>query len=283
MRSGVRARSHAGPVEIGGVRIGLRSARTFGSPTSSSAWPDRRRAPHFAERFPYWQTSRRADAIAVARVVETGPAPLCQPDGRQDELVFDGARSGNSDRTRASRFRIYKPASRSSAGARREGLALHRRPSGGASIGGPPTGRPASWACAITWKNGFKASCSASPAASTRASVPPSRLTRSAPSGCAASCCLPLHGRGKPQGRRRLRRRLGVQYDILPIAPGRRGFRRRAAAALRRPGRDVPEENIPSRTRGTALMALSNKLGLMLLTTGNKSEVSVGYSTSMAT
>ena len=43
--------------------------------------------------------------------------------------------------------------------------------------------------------------------------------------------------------------------------------------------RDITEENIQSRMRGVALMALSNKLGLMLVTTGNKSEVSVGYAT----
>ena len=43
--------------------------------------------------------------------------------------------------------------------------------------------------------------------------------------------------------------------------------------------RDITEENIQSRARGTALMAVSNKLGLMLVTTGNKSEVSVGYAT----
>jgi len=43
--------------------------------------------------------------------------------------------------------------------------------------------------------------------------------------------------------------------------------------------RDITEENIQSRARGTTLMALSNKLGLMLVTTGNKSEVSVGYTT----
>jgi NAD+ synthase len=42
---------------------------------------------------------------------------------------------------------------------------------------------------------------------------------------------------------------------------------------------DFTEENLQSRTRGTALMAVSNKLGLMLITTGNKSEVSVGYAT----
>ena len=47
--------------------------------------------------------------------------------------------------------------------------------------------------------------------------------------------------------------------------------------------RDVTEENLQARLRGVTLMALSNKLGAMVLTTGNKSELAVGYCTSMET
>ncbi len=72
---------------------------------------------------------------------------------------------------------------------------------------------------------------------------------------------------------------LGVRYDIVPIEAPVEGF----GASLRTlfEGRtpDITEENIQSRTRGTLLMATSNKFGAMLLTTGNKSEVSVGYAT----
>ena len=72
---------------------------------------------------------------------------------------------------------------------------------------------------------------------------------------------------------------LGVRYDIMPIAPAVEGF----VAMLRtqfagRPA-DITEENVQSRVRGTALMAISNKFGSMVLTTGNKSEMSVGYAT----
>jgi NAD+ synthase len=76
-----------------------------------------------------------------------------------------------------------------------------------------------------------------------------------------------------------LARVLGVRYDIRPIAAPVEGF----DAALRPlfAGRapDVTEENLQSRVRGAMLMAISNKFGAMVVTTGNKSENSVGYAT----
>ena len=74
-------------------------------------------------------------------------------------------------------------------------------------------------------------------------------------------------------------KRLGVHYDVLPIAPAVEGFGELLEPLFANLPRDITEENIQSRVRGTALMAVSNKLGLMLVTTGNKSEVSVGYAT----
>ena len=65
----------------------------------------------------------------------------------------------------------------------------------------------------------------------------------------------------------------------MPIAPAVEGFETLLEPLFDGLPRDITEENIQSRTRGTALMAVSNKLGLMLVTTGNKSEVSVGYAT----
>jgi NAD+ synthase/NAD+ synthase (glutamine-hydrolysing) len=74
-------------------------------------------------------------------------------------------------------------------------------------------------------------------------------------------------------------RRLGVRYDIIPIQPVCEAFD--AALAPQFAGRapDVAEENLQARVRGTLLMALSNKFGSIVLTTGNKSEMAVGYST----
>ncbi|MFD2740499.1 NAD+ synthase [Sulfitobacter aestuarii] len=72
---------------------------------------------------------------------------------------------------------------------------------------------------------------------------------------------------------------LGSQYDYLPIGAARRAITDTLAPLFAGTEPDLTEENIQSRLRGLLLMALSNKFGEMLLTTGNKSEVAVGYAT----
>jgi NAD+ synthase len=72
---------------------------------------------------------------------------------------------------------------------------------------------------------------------------------------------------------------LGVHYDLVPIESAVSGLEETLAPLFAGRPRDVAEENIQSRTRGTILMAISNKFGLMVVTTGNKSEMSVGYAT----
>ena len=72
---------------------------------------------------------------------------------------------------------------------------------------------------------------------------------------------------------------LGCRLDDLPIAPAMAAFDAMLAPLFDGRARDLAEENIQSRIRGLSLMALSNKFGPMLLTTGNKSEMSVGYAT----
>lgn len=72
---------------------------------------------------------------------------------------------------------------------------------------------------------------------------------------------------------------LNVQYDVIAIAPGVEAFDEMLSDAFEGTEPDTTEENIQSRLRGLALMSISNKFGKMVLTTGNKSEVSVGYAT----
>ncbi|MGE3246250.1 MAG: NAD+ synthase [Beijerinckiaceae bacterium] len=72
---------------------------------------------------------------------------------------------------------------------------------------------------------------------------------------------------------------LGVHYDALPIAPAVEGLEEVLAPIFKGRDRDITEENLQSRARGVLLMAASNKFGPMLVTTGNKSEMSVGYAT----
>jgi len=72
---------------------------------------------------------------------------------------------------------------------------------------------------------------------------------------------------------------LGVQYDVVPIESAVLGLEKSLAPMFAGQPRDVTEENLQARARGTILMAVSNKFGLMVVTTGNKSEMSVGYAT----
>ncbi|MBC7490846.1 MAG: NAD+ synthase [Novosphingobium sp.] len=72
---------------------------------------------------------------------------------------------------------------------------------------------------------------------------------------------------------------LGCRLDTVPIEPAIDGFGAMLSSVFEGRSPDLTEENIQSRIRGVTLMALSNKFGPMLVTTGNKSEMSVGYAT----
>ncbi|WP_295813542.1 NAD+ synthase [uncultured Nitratireductor sp.] len=74
-------------------------------------------------------------------------------------------------------------------------------------------------------------------------------------------------------------RALGCRYDMVPIFEPVEGFSGALAQLFEGTDEGVTEENLQSRTRGTILMAVSNKFGSMVVTTGNKSEMSVGYAT----
>lgn len=78
---------------------------------------------------------------------------------------------------------------------------------------------------------------------------------------------------------REMATRLGVRYDEIPISPVMESFRASLAQEFSGLPEDTTEENIQARIRGTLLMALSNKHGSLVLTTGNKSEMAVGYCT----
>ena len=72
---------------------------------------------------------------------------------------------------------------------------------------------------------------------------------------------------------------LGASYETISIEPAMGAFGGMLAGAFGNRGEDTTEENIQARARGLTLMALSNKFGHMVLSTGNKSEMSVGYAT----
>ncbi|MBI1889622.1 MAG: NAD+ synthase [Burkholderiales bacterium] len=78
---------------------------------------------------------------------------------------------------------------------------------------------------------------------------------------------------------REMVKRIGVRYDEIPIVDCFHAFRNTLAKEFEGLAEDTTEENIQARIRGTILMALSNKYGAIVLTTGNKSEMAVGYCT----
>jgi NAD+ synthase (glutamine-hydrolysing) len=89
----------------------------------------------------------------------------------------------------------------------------------------------------------------------------------------------PYSSAGTRNDARRLAKNLGIEFLTLPITGVFRQFKRALAQPFKGFPEDVAEENVQARIRGTLLMALSNKFGWLVLTTGNKSEIGVGYST----
>jgi len=89
----------------------------------------------------------------------------------------------------------------------------------------------------------------------------------------------PFSSTGTRGDAKRLARNLGIEFLTLPITPVFKAFKRVLARPFKGLKEDVTEENIQARIRGTLLMALSNKFGWLVLTTGNKSEIGVGYCT----
>ena len=222
--------------------------------------------------------------VAVARVTETGlPLVYLNQVGGQDELVFDGASFVlNADRQLAAQLPAWEEAL--------EAVELRRTSAGWAGeigLRAPlEAGEAAAYhACVLglrdyVEKNGFpgvvlglsggidSALCAALAADAlgpqrVHCVMLPYRYTSNASLADAAAGAEAL----------------GVRYDIVPIAEPVDGFGRALAKVFAGTEPGVTEENIQSRVRGTALMAISNKFGAMVLTTGNKSEMSVGYAT----
>ena len=223
--------------------------------------------------------------LAVARVTETGlPLIYCNQVGGQDELVFDGASFVlNADRRLAAQASAFE-----------EQLLITRwrRATNEAwsciegEVAPPVTGLEAIYRAMClglrdyVGKNRFPGvvlglsggidsalilavACDALGADSVRAVMMPFRYTSTMSQEDAASQAAGL----------------GVRYDVLPIEPMYDATVRQLAKVFEGREPDVTEENIQARCRGILLMAISNKTGRMLLSTGNKSEMAVGYAT----
>ena len=89
----------------------------------------------------------------------------------------------------------------------------------------------------------------------------------------------PYSSEGSIDDARALAQNLGIRFELLTINPVYEAYRQALQGVFAGLKEDVTEENIQARARGTMLMALSNKLGAIVLSTGNKSELGVGYCT----
>ena len=89
----------------------------------------------------------------------------------------------------------------------------------------------------------------------------------------------PYSSQGSVDDARSLAKNLGIRFEVLPITEIFESYRKTLKHVFAGCNEDETEENIQSRARGTMLMALSNKFGAIVLSTGNKSELGVGYCT----
>ncbi|MEN8140187.1 MAG: NAD+ synthase [Thermodesulfobacteriota bacterium] len=89
----------------------------------------------------------------------------------------------------------------------------------------------------------------------------------------------PYSSKGSIDDARALAKNLGISFELLPISPTFSAVKETLAPLFAGCGEDVTEQNIQARIRGVLLMALANKFNALLLTTGNKSELAVGYCT----
>ena len=234
---------------------------------------------------PYWMDKQEVRyGVAETRVAETRlPLAYVNQVGGQDELVFDGASFVlNGDGTLAVQMPAWEEALRVTEW-RRDGGRWRCVPGEIAEI---EEGEAANYLACVTGlrdyvnKNGFpgvvlglsggidSALCAAIAVDAlgekrVHGVMLPYIFTSNESLNDAAATAEALH----------------VRYDIMPIDAAVEGLTKSLAKAFAGTSPDATEENLQSRARGTLLMGLSNKFGPMVITTGNKSEVSVGYAT----
>jgi NAD+ synthase len=223
--------------------------------------------------------------LAVARVTETGlPLAYLNQIGGQDELVFDGASFVlNADRSLALQLPMFEEAVVATLWNRQAQGGWRMEPG---LIANLPENEAETWAACVlglrdyVLKNRFPGVVLG--------------LSGGIDSAVVAAMAVDALGADKVHcvmlpyvytstdslvDAEACARRLGLRYDVVPIKQPVEGFLTALGPLFSRHAPDVAEENIQSRTRGVVLMAISNKFGSMVLTTGNKSEMSVGYAT----
>jgi NAD+ synthase (glutamine-hydrolysing) len=260
---------------------------------------------------PYHRGKGRArEAMVAARARSTGAAfALCNTVGGQDELVFDGASvvvSGEGEAlARAAQFEpelllcdLMIPATgeRSPDGASRTGgvpvlpeLASGARPEGhlDARLAEPIEGEEAEVYAALTLglrdyveKNGFEHVVLALSGGIDSALVALVAADALGPERVSVVVMPSPHSASETQSdARAIAGNLGVEMIEIAIAEAMQAYERALEPSFADTEPGLAEENLQARIRGNLVMALSNKFGWLVLTTGNKSEMSVGYAT----
>ena len=275
-----------GPIVFRGVRIGLPICEDIWGPdpvecileTGGEILLVANASPYERDKLLIRQN------VAVSRVVESGlPLIYLNMIGGQDEIVFEGASFGlNADRSLALQLPAFRPMVARTV--------WERGATGWRCVEGPrevvEEGDEADYAACVLGLRDYvdnnrfpgvvlglsggvdSALCAAMAVdalgpARVHAVMLPYRFTSNESLADAAACA----------------KALGIRYDIVPIAEPVEGVEHALARMFAGKPRDITEENIQSRARGLILMAISNKTGAMVVTTGNKSEMSVGYAT----
>ena len=275
-----------GPVPFRGFRIGLMVCEDWWFPSVSETLAESGAEILLSINGSPFEAEKHQERIglAVARVVETGlPFVFLNQICGQDELVFEGASFVmNADRTLTHVLPMFAEDIRLTTWTR-SGSRLDCAPGALAA----PLSRDAQIYGAMVLglrdyveKNRFPGivlglsggidsaisaavACDALGADRVHAVMMPSPYTSPESLEDAAACA----------------ELLGIRYESIPIGPAMEAFGAMLAPAFGNAPPDTTEENLQSRIRGVTLMALSNKFGAMLLTTGNKSEMSTGYAT----
>ena len=274
-----------GPVVVRGLRLGLMVCEDFWLPAVSETLAETGAELLLSINGSPFEDGKhdRRVALGVARVVETGlPFVFVGLVGGQDELVFDGASFVlNADRSLVVQMAAFEETIAITEWIRGDALSCVAQPL-------PPAQDRLAliYRCLMTGlrdyvgKNRFPGvllglsggidsalsaavAVDALGAARVRTVMLPSPYTGPDSLTDAARCA----------------ELLGIRCDTVPITPAMDAVDEVLAPLFQGREPDVTEENIQSRTRGLLLMALSNKFGDMVLTTGNKSEMSVGYAT----
>lgn len=276
----------AGPVVFRGFRLGLMIGEDWWLPEVPETLAESGAEVLLAIDALPWEQGKGERRIqrALNRVVETGLGFLrCGQVGGQDDLVFDGASFAlNPDRRLALQMPDFTAATLTSEW-RREGEVL---------VCAQQTLPPEPEADAQLYralmlglsdyvgKNGFPGVLlglsggidSALTAAVAVDALGPARVR-------AVMMPSPYTSRESLEDGAACARLLGIACETITIDGTMQAFEAALAPAFAGRQRDITEENIQARARGLILMAISNKFGPLLLTTGNKSEVAVGYST----